>query len=190
MTMNFQLAPASLGFEIQPLPIPQINPPERTTLKPEDFENGYREPLDKDHPEINLLTADAMKRVIEKVRSEHGRAFLRRRQQTREEMTLALTQAGVPSCDCDFKADGFLRVERPNHSYFVWLASRPPELPDFHLSHLACPTPQNTVIIGLSKYMAIGRKTRIDWLSNVCNVRYFDEGQMSHIADDIAKERL
>ena len=155
----------------------QIHPREREALSAADFKRGYRDPPDRNHPEANRLTRKALKRVVARVRLEHGRAFLRRRQQTRDEMTFALNQAGVPLSDCDFTADGFLRVRRPNHRYSIWLASRPPDLPDFHLSHLACSPPKNAIIIGLSKYVSIERKLRMDWLTSVCHVRYFDEGK-------------
>jgi hypothetical protein len=170
--------------------MPQIHPREREILDGTDFERGFREPADKDHPEANCLTPEALERVVARVRLEHGRAFLRRREQTRNEMTFALHQAGVPESDYDFTVGGFLRVRRPNHQYSIWLANRPPDLSDFHLSHLGCSPPQNAIIIGLSKYVAIERQRRMEWLTSVCHVRYFDEGQMSHIAEDIAKERM
>jgi hypothetical protein len=186
--------------------LPEIDPNERIDLVSSAFEhmdaetlkweNGYRAPENQQHPEQNRLTPDALKTVVERICLEHGRAFLRRRRQFRAEMTAALRQANVAVTDFEYGPEGLLWIWRPDRQhpskrYVVWLAIRPPDLADFHLTHCGCPDqPKCGIVIGLSKYMATERKSRMDWLSQVCQVRFFDEGQLTHIAKDIANRAL
>ena len=58
---------------------------------------------------------------------------------------------------------------RQGRRYSVWLTTRPPELPDFHVTHLrtAIPPPNRGVVIGPLVLLEPVCKTRLDWLSSV-----------------------
>ena len=136
-----------------------------------------------------VLEPAALQDVIERVKREHDRAIVRRRRVLRTSFEDALLLAGVS--DYSFDDHGILHVARPGScEYRVWLTPRPPELTDFHTTHLRCQTPIRGVVIGLSRLMEPPRVLRTDWLASLCQIRLVDEGRLKDAAAAIARGAL
>jgi hypothetical protein len=153
--------------------LPLIDPDERETLSPGDF----------DPAKSNYLTQAALERVISQIKHEHGSALIRRREFLREAMKNALSYCGVSSPSLE--ADGLMRVKTAK-DYAVWLTSRPSEVADFQVTHTNLRSSEQGIIIGPAMFEA-ARISRLDWLSNVSRIRNVDEGQMFNAAYDIAR---
>jgi TIR domain-containing protein len=131
----------------------------------------------------------ALAGVVERVKREHDRALVRRRRVLRASFEGALRLAGVSGHS--FDEYGILHVARPGSGeYRVWLTPRPPDLEDFHTTHLHCQPPVKGVVIGLSRLMEPPRVRRTDWLAGLCKVRLIDEGRLKDAAMDIARGTL
>jgi len=127
--------------------------------------------------------------IIDRVKREHDRALMRRRRVLRTSFADALLLEGVT--DHYFDEYGILHVARPGpREYRVWLTPRPPELEDFHTTHLHSQVPAHGVVIGLSRLMEAPRMRRTDWLAGLSQLRLIDEGRMRNAAADIARGTL
>jgi hypothetical protein len=90
-----------------------------------------------------------------------------------------------------FDASGFLHVSRPGaKEYSIWLTPRPPELEDFHTTHVHCQVSVRGVVIGLSRLMEPPRMRQTDWLAGLCQLRLIDEGRLRQAAAEIARGTL
>jgi hypothetical protein len=69
-------------------------------------------------------------------------------------------------------------VAGAGRDYLVYLAPRPPDFPDFHTLHGAAHPPARGVILGLSRLMEPPRLKRNGWLSDLCEIRVVDEGEL------------
>jgi TIR domain-containing protein len=133
-----------------------------------------------------ILEPAALAAVVDRIKREHDRALVRRRRVLRTSFEAALQLAGVS--DYSFDESGILHVSRPGpKEYRVWLTPRPPELEDFHTTHLHSQVPIRGVVIGLSRLMEPPRVQRTDWLANLCQLRLIDEGRLKDAAADIAR---
>ena len=136
-----------------------------------------------------VLEPAVLANVIERVKREHDRALVKRRRVLRTSFQGALLLEGVS--DHYFDEQGILHVSRPGvGEYRVWLTPRPPDLEDFHLTHLHCQAPVRGVVIGLSRLMEPPRVRRTDWLAGLCQFRLFDEGRLKEAATAIARGTL
>jgi hypothetical protein len=135
--------------------------------------------------ELNLT---ALTDVVSRVREEHARALVRRRQILRDSLEGALLEQGVT---IQSVTPGGLRFVGANgREYLVWLTPRPPELPDFHGIHGHVAAPATGVVIGLARLMEPTRLAQTDWLANLCGVRLVDEGHLRQAAARIAAGTL
>jgi hypothetical protein len=167
-----------------------LHPPGGTRVPGVDEDDRYRlRAADFDRARVDVdarLTEAALTSVVRHVERQHDRALVRRRQILRTSMDEALAWEGVGDRSLD--ASGVLHVVAPTGTnYRVWLTPRPPDLDDFHTTHLHSRPPARGVVIGLSRLMEPPRVRRTDWLAGVCSIRFYDEGRLSRAAADIAR---
>jgi hypothetical protein len=136
------------------------------------------------------LTPAALQRVVEEIKRRHDQALLRRLETIRHNMLEALSLAGAP--EPSMRADGMLTVNSAAKQYAVWITTRPPELPDFHVTHAGSLSPVGTtgVIIGHRQLLEPEVQRRLVWLSGVCRLVLVDEGNLVSAAYDMAGGRL
>jgi len=136
--------------------------------------------------ELDTATLQA---VVDRIKVEHDRALVRRRQILRDSLEGALLEQGVgPSV---LSSRGTLQVR--SHSgieYIVWLTPRPPELPDFHVVHGQANHPQKGVVVGLSRLMEPLRLSQTGWLANLSQITLIDEGHLKLAAAEMANGLL
>jgi hypothetical protein len=161
-----------------------IDEKQRYRLRDEHFGGGRRS---------RRLRAVVLRDVARRIREEHTRALVWRRDLLRTTMQNALLAEGVRGAA--FGPGGVLSASSVSpgkpRQYAVYVTSRPPELPDFHHTHGSCADPYpRGVIVGPDAHLAGIRRTRLDWLSDRSSIRYFDEGQMSQVAQAIARGML
>lgn len=136
-----------------------------------------------------ILEPAVLQEVVERVKREHDRALVRRRRLLRTSFEDALRLEGVT--DHHFDEYGILHVARPGpKEYRIWLTPRPPELEDFHTTHLHSRVPIRGVVIGLSRLMEPPRMQRSGWLAGLCQLQLIDEGRLKQAASDIARGTL
>jgi len=124
--------------------------------------------------------------VVERVRTEHDRALVRRRQILRSSLEGALAEYGISVPQ--LTPAGMLRVRsHPGTEYVVWLTPRPPELPDFHGVHGQAAPPVKGVVVGLSRLMEPSRLAQTGWLAGLSQIRMIDEGHLKMAASEIAE---
>ena len=159
--------------------VPGVDEAIRRRLDPGEFSGGV-------FSAAAIFKPAALEEVVERVKREHGRALVRRRQLLRTSFDDALLLAGVTGHS--FDEYGILHVVRPGaREYRVWLTPRPPELMDFHTTHLHCERDVRGVVIGLSRLMEPPRAQRTGWLANLCQIRLVDEGRLKDAAMAIAQ---
>src|SRR4028119_356887 len=83
-----------------------------------------------------------------------------------------------------------VRGGSPSRDYAIWLASRRPELADFHRAASAPLPTRHDVVIGLARRMERQRREQVEWLSRVAGVTLRDEGRIDQTAADIAAGTL
>jgi len=186
-----EMAVASIGMDL------------RRTLKETDFQSfpkmvdnpSYTGTTDDPEPaqllQWQTLTENALKDVILHLRKVHDQALFRRRRYLRDVMSAALTNAGAHNVTLDDA--GMLVVDgKRGQRYSVWLTTRPPELPDFHVTHLrtAIPPPNRGVVIGPLVLLEPVCKTRLDWLSSVSQMKCVDESQIATAAIELVEGTL
>jgi len=134
------------------------------------------------------LTPDALNAVIQRVKDEHARALIRRRQILQDSLEGALLEHGVTVQDI---TPGGLRFRGKNgKEYLVWLTPRPPEIGDFHSIHGQLHLPSIGVVIGLARLMEPLRIAQTNWLAKLADVRLVDEGHLKQAAASIAAGTL
>ncbi|MHB8416138.1 MAG: toll/interleukin-1 receptor domain-containing protein [Acidiferrobacteraceae bacterium] len=177
----------SLGlFSVQPpggTNVPGIDPSFRRPLALSDFVGNAFNARAR-------LTDAALERVVNEIKQQHDRAFLRRRSLLRETMRDMLLFEGVTNQY--FDAQGILHAHSPsgNIEYLIWLAIRAPETPDFHVTHTNCRHPAKGVVVGLSRFMEPPTAIRTEWLAQLCQVVLVDEGEMKVAASQISAGTL
>jgi hypothetical protein len=167
----------------------------RRTLKAEDFNSppamvnnpSYTGAASDPEPaqllQWQALTEDALKDVVLQVRSVHDQALFRRRRYLRDVMSAALINAGAPGVTLDDA--GMLVVDgQQGRRYSVWLTTRPPELPDFHVTQLrtVIPPANHGVVIGPLVLLEPTCKMRLEWLASVSQMKCVDESQIAAAA--------
>lgn len=162
------------------LKVPAIDDSRRVFLRSTDFKASGE------------LTAAAVRRVVQRVKREHSRALLRRRQSLRNALLQALLREGAPPPRLG--SDGILSVKPQGTSprqYSVWTTARPAELEDFHLlaSHNGT-GPATKILVSPAAYLHGAGQARMGWLAGVSGVNAFDEGKMLQSARAMAKGRL
>lgn len=175
----------------------------RRVLHEKDFENpaemvdnpSYPGKSDKPEPRQVLqwktLKKDVLEDVLLQLKMVHDRALLRRRRYLRDVMRAALKNAGV--FNPDYNEAGMLVVDgATGNRYSVWMTTRPPELPDFHLTQVqtVIPPPRRGIVIGPLVLLEPSSKTRVDWLSTVSKMECIDESQIDVVADKLVKGTL
>jgi hypothetical protein len=127
--------------------------------------------------------------VVDRVKDEHDRALIRRRQILHDSLEGALATEGVPLAP--LTPHGIVPVTAKNGTqYFVWLTPRPPELLDFHTVHGATTAPAKGVIVGLSRLMEPSRFEQTTWLAGLSSITMVEEGQLKNVAVQIARGTL
>ena len=157
--------------------VPSISIDDREILNDTDFTN----------PSIcDELTPDALERVIERIKVEHGKSMVRRRALIRDEMKSALQLAGVYKYS--FDPDGLLRTKSVSgkKDYAIWLTTRPLDVNDFQTTHINKNTTESGMAIAPATFES-ARRAKLDWLSDVSSIGYFDEGDIWPLAQLISK---
>jgi hypothetical protein len=72
------------------------------------------------------------------------------------------------------------------------MTTRPPELPDFHVTHLrtAIPPLNHGVVIGPLVLLEPVSGKRLDWLSSVSQMKCVDESQIAAVAAGLVEGTL
>jgi hypothetical protein len=124
-------------------------------------------------------------RVVERVRSVHEQALLRRRHYLRGAMRRALLSVGLMRHR--FGRDGVLTVEDgPQGARHLHLTSRPPMLDDFHVPARQVRSPsEKGVVIAPADALGDATASNLNWLSNISRIQYFDEGRIRDVARGI-----
>jgi hypothetical protein len=162
--------------------VPGIDPAIRMSLNHSDFQGGHFSPSSE-------LDATVVSSVVQRVKLEHDRALIRRRQILKESLEGALLQNGVSAPVLG--AGGALQVQsRTGSEYMVWLTPRPPELPDFHVVHGQSVPPVQGVVVGLSRLMEPVRLAQTGWLAGLSNIKMVDEGHLKVAASQMAQGTL
>jgi hypothetical protein len=165
--------------------LPEVDPAARIEFTdPSDWVGGGPE-----------LQADALNKVVLRVKEEHGKAMVRRRERIRDSMRGALDIRQVPY---QLGPDGLLDCEAHGKRYALWLTPRPPDLPDFHFAHCRVELPhipsgsvsRKGVVVGPTAAMETLRFARTSWLADRCQFLCFDEAQITRVADEIARGTL
>jgi hypothetical protein len=153
----------------------------RFQIKPEYFSKPPEtvfEAGDK-YLQWGALSDAAAGQILAEIRSRHDRALLRRRENLREQLMTGLKNTGA--LNCDLRADGLISaVGKQNKHYAIWITTRAPELPDFHVTETGCRFPQGTigVVIGHRDLLEPDARLQLTWLSGVCKLWFVDEGRM------------
>ena len=129
------------------------------------------------------LTKTSLQRVIQRIKTEHDRALLWRRQQLRDAIRDALILEG--SAPATLSAQGLLCAQGSGRTYSIWPALRAPTLPDFHRADVDRDPGTAAVVVGPAAYVTSSRQAQTDWLSQVSKIPYFDEGQVLNLARQI-----
>jgi hypothetical protein len=173
--------------------LPDIDDDLRETLDIEDFEPGeYPKTINGSAPgdppflQWGPLSQTALKRIVDEIKLRHDQAQLRRLETIRKDMIGALKLAKASSYG--IRADGMLSVDCGAKKYAIWITTRPPELPDFHVTYAGSQTPAGTtgVIVGHRQLLEPDVHRRLSWLSGVCRLIWVDEGNLLSAAYDIA----
>ncbi len=125
-------------------------------------------------------------RVVSRIKKEHQKSFMYRRLFSRMAMKDALLQNNITIHE--ITGTGFLVTKQGGKVYKIWLTPRPPATLDFHRTHVEY-TPKNDIgiIIGPITSLLARNRLKIDWLSQVSHIQYFDEGEMLKVAEKIAQ---
>jgi hypothetical protein len=178
--------------------LPEVDDDIRQTLDAGDFapgefpkavDGGQAGPPDL-YLQWGLLTAAALQRVVEEIKRRHDEAQLRRLETMRREMLDALKVADAAKFG--MRADGMMSVNGAAKRYAVWITTRPPELPDFHVTYSGSQDPKGTtgVIVGHRQLLEPDMQRRLVWLSGVCRLIWVDEGNIVSAAHDMAVGKL
>jgi hypothetical protein len=137
------------------------------------------------------LTDQALGEVVFEIRKVHDQALFRRRRYLREVMDKALKNAGA--ANVTFDDAGMLVVSGGlGKRYSIWLTTRPPELPDFQVTHIraAIPPANRGIVIGPLVLLEPACQKRLDWLSSVSMMKCVDESQIATAAAEVVKGTL
>ena len=140
-----------------------------------------------------VLKQDALTRVVQAIKVAHSAALIRRRRSIRKAMRKALLKFGVTGQVVG--PEGIMMARSPappSKHYSLHLTTRPPDLGDFHVTHRTCSAPPSStgIIVGPSAFLGNPLYGQLTWLGNVSSIKWFDEGQMVHVAEAIAKGTL
>jgi hypothetical protein len=162
--------------------MPGIYDDTRLKLVDADFQGG----LFSAQAELNPAK---LQEVVDRLRTEHGLALLRRRWILRSSMFDALLKAG--SANHYFDGYGVLHVPRSSGAeYLIWVTERPPELQQFHVAYSNSRPPTTGLVVGLARLLEPVRADQTNWLAGLCNIAFVDEGHMSEAAELMVKEAL
>jgi hypothetical protein len=178
--------------------VPSVTDDVRSTLERPAFQADPEIVKDRQGREFlqwGRLEKDALDQVVAEVEQRHDTAMLNRRQYIRDTVRQALKNAGAE--DYGLRADGLL-VAGPNpknssatRRYMLWLTTRPPDLPDFHLTSTGCSVAaEKGVIVGPLALIEREPGERLQWLTGLCKFACEDEGQITTMAELIAEGKL
>lgn len=154
----------------------------RLALKASDFVGGS-------FSSIAVLEDDILAGVLDRLKAEHDRALIRRRQILHDSLEGALASEGVSIAA--LTPQGVVPVTAKDGTrYFVWLTPRPPELLDFHTVHGITTSPAKGVIVGLSRLMEPLRFEQTNWLAGLSSITMIEEGQLRNAAKQMAMGTL
>ena len=127
--------------------------------------------------------------AVAKVKVAHADALFRRRHRLRADLVAELQTQKV---DVRYGAAGALSVKTGNGEHLVWLATRPPDTPDFRHLHTAhsARTPDagsRAIIVGPQAALEPDRQALLGWLCKVSECLSFDEGDLPGVARRLAK---
>lgn len=159
-----------------------IDSSDRLTLNDADFVTGS-------FTVTALLRDSVLANVVDRVKAEHDRALIRRRQILHDSLEGALASEGVAIAP--LTPQGIVPITaKDGTQYLVWLTPRPPELLDFHTVHGATASPAKGVIVGLSRLMEPVRLEQTTWLAGLSSITVVEEGQLTKAAMQMARGTL
>ncbi|MBW8874012.1 MAG: toll/interleukin-1 receptor domain-containing protein [Acidobacteria bacterium] len=173
-------------FALQPpggRPAPGIDESVRRHLSAGDFAGGS-------FSASAVLEPEVLRDVVERVKREHDRALVQRRQALRLSLQGALWREKVYGHFFDEYGILHVPIREKSLEYRVWLTPRPPELPDFQTTSQYARAPVRGVVIGLSRLMEPLRMQRTGWLAGLCQIALVDEGHLMEAAGRMARGEL
>ncbi|HYX26860.1 MAG TPA: toll/interleukin-1 receptor domain-containing protein [Thermoanaerobaculia bacterium] len=173
-------------FALQPpggRSVPGVEEPVRRRLADGDFAGGS-------FSASAVLEPAVLSDVVERVKREHDRALVQRRQALRLSLQGALWREKVYGHYFDEFGILHVPIQEKSLEYRVWLTPRPPDLPDFHTTSQYAQAPVRGVVIGLSRLMEPLRMQRTGWLAGLCHIELVDEGQLLAAAGQMARGEL
>lgn len=165
------------------VPVPGLGGRRRALVTAADFSGGrFRRGA--------VLKAAPLKRLIAAVRTQHDRAAVERRRQITRSMQDALLLRGIHAQHFDAAGRLCVRGGSPARDYAVWLASRSPDLADFHRAGGSPVSSRRDVVVGIARCMERQRREQVEWLSRVAGIALRDEGRIDRTAAEIAAGTL
>jgi hypothetical protein len=134
------------------------------------------------------LDKPVLLRAVAAVKDAHAAALFRRRHRLRADLVAELNKQNVQA---QYAAAGPLRVKTAAAEHLLWLATRPPDTPDFrslYTAHFAATPPEGSkaIIVGPQAALEPDRKELLSWLCKVTQCLSFDEGDLPGFARRVA----
>ena len=131
------------------------------------------------------LRDHALLRVLNEVRSRHGRAVLGRREMLRTNLRMALMRARTGNVHVDNA--GMIAVSGGGSDYRLHTCRGTPELTDFHRCSVSLNGAQRGAVVGLTANPNTDHGQRIRWLSGTCQIGTVDQADLLATARAIAR---
>jgi hypothetical protein len=135
------------------------------------------------HPSgSQMLMPSALNTALDRIKTTHGRALHRRRNQLIDDFAAALTQAGKSA---RATPSGAFLVQSGVKEAVVGVTVRPPELSDFCAFHTQggiCAA-RNGWLISPAPFFMQQRKGHVEWLGGVCNIQHVNEAHILQLAN-------
>lgn len=141
--------------------------------------SSFRKRLQAGDIKDEKLTKPALDATTTLVKKLHSEALLRRRESMRANLVSELRANGW---QCDEGAAGPVAVG----SFKFFLATRPPDVADFHGAHAGRGSSE-AYVVGPRAELEQGRKERIDWLEFVSGCACWDEGRLADHVRSLGK---
>jgi hypothetical protein len=174
--------------------LPDVKEEHRLVLKKAQFKSESKViklPNNERFRQWGALKEAARRDVVQEIKRRHDRALLLRRNTIREQMAEALRKA--KATPVKLRADGLMSVRgKDKRNYVIWVTTRPPEVPDFQVTHSGSRDPRGTVgvVVGHNQLLEKESLERQAWLAGVSKLVVVDEGLLVQAAYDIAEGTL
>jgi hypothetical protein len=174
--------------------LPDVKEEHRLVLEESQFKSSPKVitlPNKERFLQWGVLKEAARRDLVQEIKRRHDTALLLRRNTIREQMGEALRKANANPVK--LRADGLMSVRGKNkRNYVIWVTTRPPEVPDFQVTHSGSRDPMGTigVVVGHNHLLEKESLRRQAWLAGVSELVIVDEGLLVQAAYDIAEGTL